>query len=501
MSAARCVRTPNVGCLILVMHTTHTRRLAFTAAAAATAVALAGCSGSSSTPLTARQKSVQATSDNVSMKNCATQCTGEIDGAKYSIVLPARWNGTLLLYSHGYRFATPGPPTFDAVQTYPQVSSTDADGSGSDAVSKQLLSEGYALAGSAYKSNGWAVADGVTAGEQLHDKFVQLVGTPRRTYVWGDSLGGLITEIIAESNPSWVDGAAPMCGAVAGPNYNFDVALDVAAAVKALIYPQLKLTGYTDATDAADNWKAAAAAVEKAAADTAGGGTAKVLYIASLVDAPTATGTYDGHDITSQVKARVEALLTALAFGTSARYELEQRVGGDPSDNTKANYDGRISSAEAALITLSGGNVSQLNRTMDALPRISASSTARDGIEKLGDTTGVLTVPTITMHTEDDPLVLVQNETVLRQRVAAASQTGRLVQLYIAPPATYSETTGAPYGAGHCNFSDQQREGLVTALDNWVRRGVYPNTDGLGATFGQGLNPVFNPGAWPGNEG
>jgi len=475
-------------------------RSALLVAGLVAALTVTGCSGHGSTPLSSRQQSVQSSDDNVSFHNCGVQCTGEFDGAKYTIKLPAKWNGTLLLYSHGYRFAAPAPPNFDAVQTNAQVTSDDTDGTGSDPVSTKLLAEGYALAGSAYKSNGWAVADGVSAGEQLHDKFVQLVGKPKRTYVWGDSLGGLITEIIAEQNPSWVDGAAPMCGAVAGPNYNFDVALDVAFAVKALIYPQLKLTGYASAEDAANNWKAAAAAVEKAAADTAGGGTAKVLYIAALADAPSATATYDGHDLTSQVKAKVEALLTALAFGTSGRYELEQRVGGDPSQNSQANYDGRIDQSEAALIQLAGGNVSKLNQTLDAAAKLSADSSARAGIEKLGDTTGALTAPTITMHTEDDPLVLVQNETVFLNRVAGKNQTGKLVQLYVAPPATYPESSGAPYGAGHCNFSDGQRTGLITALDNWVRRGVYPNQAGLGSVLGAGLDPAYVPGPWPGNE-
>ncbi|MDQ2836438.1 MAG: hypothetical protein M3Y42_18505 [Actinomycetota bacterium] len=469
------------------------------ACCAAAALVLSGC-GNTSTPLSSRQKSVQSTADNVKMKDCAAQCTGELDGAKYAIKLPQKWNGTLLLYSHGYRFATPAPPSFDPVETSAQLSSTDSDGSGTDAVSAKLLSEGYALAGSAYKSNGWAVGDGVTAGEQLHDQFVKLVGAPKRTYVWGDSLGGLVTEVLAENNPSWVDGSAPMCGAIAGPNYNFDVALDVAFAVKALIDPALKLTGYASDTEAADNWKQAAAAVEKAAADTAGGGTAKVLFIASLVDAPTATATYDGHDITSQVKARVEALLTALAFGTSGRYELEQRVGGDPSDNSKADYDSRISTAEAGTIAFAGGDVASLLKTLDAAPRITADASARDGIEKLGDTTGALSVPTVTMHTQSDPLVLVQNETVFAGRVAAKQRIGDLVQLYIAPPATYSETTKAPYGAGHCNFSDGQRVGLITALDNWVRRGVYPTSAGLGSIIGEGLDPAFSAGPWPGNE-
>ncbi len=474
-------------------------RVAVVAATVSSLSLLSACA-STSTAVSSRQKAVQSQAGNVKMTDCGAQCTGEIDGAKYTIKLPKSWNGTLLLYSHGYRFATPAPPDFSAVQTNAQVSSTDADGTGSDPVSQKLLAEGYALAGSSYKSNGWAVGDGVTAGEQLHDKFVQLVGKPNRTYVWGDSLGGLITEVIAEQNPSWVDGAAPMCGAVAGPNYNFDVALDVAYAIKALIDPSLKLTGYASADEAATQWKQASAAVIKAASDVKGGGTAKVLFIASLVDAPTATATYDGHDLTSQVKARVEAMLTALAFGTSGRYELEQRVGGDPSENVNADYAKRISTSEAALITAAGGNVTSLEKALSAEPRVSADTAARAAIEKLGDTTGAITAPTVTLHTEDDPLVLVQNETVLSSRARAAGKSGSLVQLYIAPPATYSETTGAPYGAGHCNFSDDQRVGLISVLDRWVRDDAYPAQSGIGDQLGVGYDAVFSPGPWPGDE-
>ncbi|HKF34870.1 MAG TPA: hypothetical protein VKB37_21110, partial [Jatrophihabitantaceae bacterium] len=234
-----------------------------TSALVIVALAVSACTVHTSTPLTKRQRSVQATSTNVAFKNCAAQCTGTINGAAYEIKVPQHWNGTLLLYSHGYRFAQPAPPDFAAVDTKAQVSSTDVDGTGADPLSQDLLAAGYALAGSAYKSNGWVVADGVQAGEDLHAKFVSLVGTPLRTYVWGDSLGGLITEILAEQNRSWVDGSAPMCGALAGPNINFDLALDVAYAVKALIDPDLKLTGYTSADDAAANWERAEQLIEK----------------------------------------------------------------------------------------------------------------------------------------------------------------------------------------------------------------------------------------------
>lgn len=467
------------------------------AASAATAMVLSGC-GDASTPLSARQRAVQATSSSVPFHACGSSCAGEIDGAKYRIALPKKWNGTLLLYSHGYRFASPIPAEPGPIQTNAQVSSTDSDGSASDPLSQQLLSEGYALAGSSYKSNGWAVADGVDAGVALHKKFVQVVGQPKRTYVWGDSLGGLITEILAEENPSWVDGAAPMCGAVAGPNLNFDVALDVAFAIKALIDPSLQLTGYSSTDEANANFVHAAALVKKAAADLAGGGTAKIMLIAGLVGAPDKTKTYDGHDIVSQVKATVEALLTALAFGTAGRYEIEQRVGGNPSDNSQSNYQDQLSAAGAAEVIRLGGSVNDFLQKLAALPRVHADPAARTAFEKLGDTTGDLHAPTVTMHTEDDPLVLVANESVLAQRVQKRDDLGKLVQLYIAPPPTYPESTGAPYGAGHCNFTDQQRLGLISILDNWAHRSVYPGAAGDQKALGAGYDPSFLPGPWPG---
>jgi hypothetical protein len=225
-----------------------------------------------------------------------------------------------------------------------------------------------------------------------------------------------------------------------------------------------------------------------------------VLFIAALADAPSATQTYDGHDTISMVKAKVEALLTALEFGTNGRYELEQRLGGDPSDNTKADYASRISASEAQLITLVGGSVSELQARLATLPRVAADPAARSAAEKLGDTTGQITIPTLTMHTEDDPLVLVQNETVLSERARQAGRSGNLVQLYVGPPATYSEQSGAPYGAGHCNFTDSQRIGLLTVLDNWVRKSAYPVPAGITAIMGEGYSPVFAPGPWPGVE-
>lgn len=470
--------------------------LSLLSGAVSAALALSGCAASS-TALSGRQANVRAQADGVSFHKCGSDCQGTDAGAKYSIVLPQKWNGTLLLYSHGYRFAQPGPPDFGQPSTSAQVTSTDANGTGSDAVTKRLLAQGYALAGSSYKSNGWAVADGVAADEALHARFVKLVGAPKRTYVWGDSLGGLITELVAEKHPDWVDGAAPMCGAVAGPNLNLDLALDIAFAIKTLIDPSLTLTGFTSDAEANANWTAAKAALTKAASDTAGGGTAKVLFIAALVDAAAKTQTYDGANTVSVVEATVESLLTGLAYGTAGRYEIEQRVGGDPSDNSKTDYSARINPAEAAVVKTVGGNAATYEAQLASAPRVTADAAARSKFTALGDPTGAITVPTLTMHTEADPLVLVQNESVLLQRAQSKNDSGNLVQLYVAPPRTYPESSGAPYGAGHCNFSDSQRVGLIDTLDSWVRDGVYPVPVGVASRFGPGVDATFTPPAWP----
>jgi len=76
-------------------------------------------------------------------------------------------------------------------------------------------------------------------------------------------------------------------------------------------------------------------------------------------------------------------------------------------------------------------------------------------------------------------------------------QSGNLVQLYVAPPSSYPEATGAPYGAGHCNFSDKQRLALISTLDNWVRHQVYPSAVGVESAFDPGLDPTFVPLPWP----
>ena len=420
-------------------------------------------------------------------------CTGTLSGAKYEIEMPRTWNGTLLLFSHGYRPVQPAPPEFAPVP----ADVKDAQDAPNRPVASALLAQGYALAGSAYATNGWAVADGVTAGEQLRDFFVQKIGQPNRTYAWGESLGGLITEMLAEKHPDWIAGAAPLCGVLAGGNLNFDLALDLAYGVKTLLAPGLKIDGYASYEQAKANFIEAQKAVLAATTSSAGLGT--LLLLAALVDAPMQTASYDGSTLQSRGSALLEGILTGLAFGTTIRLEVEGRVGGNPSGNADADYTARVSPAERALIdgVAPGSTAANLARLAKG-GRVEADHAARAKFATLGTPTGDITVPTLTLHTEADPLVLVQNESVFAGKVAASTtKTADLVQLYTKAPAHYDSR--APYGAGHCNFTTDELTGSVTALDRWVRGGIYPTGPALTSAFGSdpGLDLSYRPGPWP----
>ena len=456
---------------------------------------LAACGGEDAA-LSAQERE-QSTRTDVPFTSCdKAACTGELDGAKYEIRMPEKWNGTLLIYSHGYRQAEPSPPDFEPVSTEPAPAPTEEVGAA-------LLAQGYALAGSAFKTNGWDVLDGVSADEKLHALFVDKIGDPDRVYVWGDSLGGLITETVAEKHPEWVSGSAPLCGVLGGGNLNLDLALDVAYAVKTLIYPDLKLTGFASHDEAVQNWQGAFDAITKAGGDVAKGVPA-ILMVAAMVDAPTQTRTYDGATLESQVRARAESILTALGYGTFGRYEIEQRVGGNASGNDQTDYSTRVSPEEQTLIeTVSPGSTRDMLSALQNGERVTADAAARAKFDTMGNPTGKLQDPTVTLHTTADPLVLVQNEGVFAERVhSAKGRTSDVVQLYMTPPTTYSEDTGAPYGAGHCNFSTEQRVGFITLLDGWVRQGTFPTGGAITAAFGNdpAVTQAYQPGPWPAGQ-
>ena len=78
--------------------------------------------------------------------------SGHLNGAPFRIRVPANWNGTLLVFAHGYR---------DKADHVGEVDNRNADVAANAALEAPLLAQGYALAGSAYRDNGWAVEEAI----------------------------------------------------------------------------------------------------------------------------------------------------------------------------------------------------------------------------------------------------------------------------------------------------------------------------------------------------
>src|SRR5260370_9080838 len=97
--------------------------------------------------------------------------------ATYLIEVPANWNGTLFLYSHGY--VPPGStnPARDVAQ-------------GDLATRFFMLSSGFALAGSAYATTGWAIHEAIPDQDAVFDLFNLRVLDPTQTYPCEASPGG-----------------------------------------------------------------------------------------------------------------------------------------------------------------------------------------------------------------------------------------------------------------------------------------------------------------------
>jgi len=112
-------------------------------------------------------------------------------GALYRLVRPTNWNGSLLLYAHGYVPAA-APVALPAE---------------ADLFVALFGPRGYAIAFSSYSENGWAVKDGVQRTRQLLDIFAGRFGAPSRIYVGGASMGGLIAIKLLEDQPDLFAGA------------------------------------------------------------------------------------------------------------------------------------------------------------------------------------------------------------------------------------------------------------------------------------------------------
>jgi len=407
--------------------------------------------------------------------------TGTIDGAKYIIDVPSNWNGTLVLYSHGY--------------TLPEVELTAFDAPNDGATGPWLLANGYALAGSSYSQNGWALKEAFHDQIALLDYFKANFAGLKRTIAWGHSLGGMITAGLIQLFPDRFAGAIPMCGVVAGGPGVWNSALDAEFVFKTLLAPDsgLQLVNLSNPNPFTSANLGLAESILSAANGTAAG-RARTALVAAVGDSPGWFTTGAPQPAQTDYAAREQNQMlwdqnVTFPFVFALRGELEARAGGNPSWNTGVDYRKLLAHSinkdeVEALYQQAGLSLDADLDTLAGTPRISANPAALGYLEKYIVYNGQLESPVLTMHTIGDGLVLPQDEQAYASVVRSEGNQSLLRQVFV-------------NRAGHCAFTAGETVAAFQTLINRLRTGRWEDATSPGAmnAIANGLQPAaaFNP--------
>ncbi len=321
---------------------------------------------------------------------------GELNGAEYLVKVPHRWNGTLVLFSHGYYpEAYPPPPGYVALST-------------AEATEGWLLDHGYALAASNYTGvTGFATEAALRDQLALLDWFTAEVGRPRTTISSGMSMGGLIAVMLAERHPHRFDGVLSACGEYDGLG-TWNVALDINFAVRTLLTDDdgIELVKPTDPHAATEALRAGIAS-----ALTTEAGRAKLALVAALGNVPGWMSAHNPAPTALADKIRAQAQWVDQAYvqgvGPYGRVDLERRAGGNPTWNVGVDYrrqlalSGQLDLVRAAYRTAGadlGADLAELN----AGPRIAADPRAVAYLHRYAVARGTTPAPVVTLHNPAD---------------------------------------------------------------------------------------------------
>ncbi|MGW7689856.1 alpha/beta hydrolase [Streptomyces asiaticus] len=372
------------------------------------------------------------------------------DGATWVADVPDRWNGTLLLFSHGF-----GP--------------TVAQDAPSDAVRTELLAEGYAMAGSSYDPHGsmWALNSAELDQFATLGAVTAKIGAPRRTLAVGQSMGGLVNAQIARDGAGRVDGALGLCGLVAGGTDLDNYQLDAEYTIARLLLPgqDLRLVRFGSADDAAATATKLTDAVTAAQATPQG--RARIALAAAFLNLPAWAPGQDRPapaDWAGQEEQQYTWFAQGiLAFVEGGRFAVEQSVGGNNSWNRGVDYARLLAgSAHApqvrALYRTAGLD---LRADLTSLTRGAPIAADRAAVRTARRTSSAgqgLDVPLLDVHTIADNLVPVEQERRFGDRVRTAGDGALLRQAYVERQ-------------GHCAFTTAETVAALHALEHRVTTG------------------------------
>jgi pimeloyl-ACP methyl ester carboxylesterase len=388
------------------------------------------------------------------------------DGSAFGAVIPARWNGTLLL---DLDFLTAwGTPTYQA-----------------------LFAQGYAAAGTARNYTdpigGQHIRPWVDRTLEVSERVAAETRSPDRVIAWGVSRGGHVALATAHLHPDRIDGAIAN-GVYGGAATLMNQDLDLMFALKALLAPDdasLPLVNLSagPATPAPVGLEPGLSAwrqrLEHAASTAAG--RARVALAAALAQLPdwidaTRPRPQEGDEDAvadgwlRNVRTRLEPTGT-FAF---MRPAFETSAGGNFSWNLGVSYPDLLTGSRRAVVeTLyrrAGLDLDTDLRRLEATERIAPDPGAawflRDPSVNFD---GALRVPVLTMMTIGDPLLPVTGLWALLAAVRRAG-CGDMLRM------TFTEAVG------HCAFGVGESLATVAAMNRRLDAGTWapePSPDAM----------------------
>ena len=374
-------------------------------------------------------------------------CTGTTsDGAAYKMVVPATFNGTVTIWSHGFGGNTSIPGTPFAIDSSAQLAPNGpGQNGGSPELVKYLTDKGVAVMGSGFSTQGWNLDEAVKTNAELVGIFKTKFTTTKKVVAWGYSMGGGITQAFAEKNPELLASAAVM-NPVDAFNAQTKYFIDMLWLIKTWFDPSIKLTGYSaglagDIQMAQDAAKYAAvlgalkAGIASGAWPTTSSASAKALQAAGipsrsallliglLSGISTQSTSFDsiatpgGAAVTAWPLAYapalgvLENLSGVLIFALAGARDLDAKMGGVWADNQKTDYSKQLSDEDRTVFnaglggsTAIAGMLSTLNPLNPDAPRIKGEAAPMAKAAALMNHTGKIKVPTVMMIGQHDPI-------------------------------------------------------------------------------------------------
>lgn len=447
-------------------------------------------------------------------KSPVQTCQGTTsDGAPYVMMVPANFNGMVALYSHGYRYNIDIPAGIPVVGGYKITNTPEPVPGGNPTVANYFLGNGMAIMGSGFSRQGWNVDAAVATNVELIDTFKKKFTTTTKVVAWGSSLGGIITQTLAEKNPTLVSAVAPLCMAdnidaqltmagdflwglktffdptIKGGNYSAG-ALGNAEALGDIV-KVLTVMGKLQASVATGAWPDTSSPAGKQLAAAGIPSRSALLLSGLMAGIPTQSAHFDSISgpegalkltfplAISPALAVLENGANAAILAILATQDVELQAGGSVFDNSATDYEARVSDSRDIYSAALSGNTA-LDAMLGVL-KMSPRAKATANYSKLAATTGKINVPTVYMTGVADPITpagatqrivdkYAEQFEAEKEAAKKASYKGgsyvpaksKVLTLWSVTPKEWTKftaagspitTTAAAPGTNHCNFT------------------------------------------------